>query len=179
MKILNTRFKGLKIIKQKKFGDKRGFLRVTYNKKKIKWDNLIFDYVTTSKKNALRGFHFQSKFSQAKFISVIKGKILDCVIDLRKKSKTFGKSFSIILTEKNCKSIYIPEGFAHGFMGMDKENCVVYANSNYRFKKNEIGILWNDKKLNIKWNIKKPIVSKKDKLNISLNEFLNKKLIKN
>ena len=104
MKIINTKFKGLKIIQQKKHKDSRGYLRETFRKKMIKWDELIFDYVTTSKKNILRGFHFQSKFPQAKFVSVLRGKILDCVIDLRKSSKTFGKTFTIVLSEKNCLS---------------------------------------------------------------------------
>ena len=101
MYVIDTKFEGLKIIQQKKNGDSRGNLRETFRKNIIKWDNLIFDYVTTSKNNVLRGFHFQSKFKQAKFVSVLKGKILDYVVDLRKKSRTFGKSFSIVLSEKN------------------------------------------------------------------------------
>ena len=91
MKVIDTKFKNLKVIQQKKHADGRGNLRETFIKKIIKWDNLVFDYATTSKKNVLRGFHFQSKYKQAKFVTVIKGKILDCVIDLRKNSKTFGK----------------------------------------------------------------------------------------
>ena len=94
MKIINTKIKGLKIIQQAKHGDIRGYLRETFRKKIIKWDQLIFDYSTTSKKNVLRGFHFQSKYKQAKFVSVLKGKILDCVIDLRKKSKTYDSIYS-------------------------------------------------------------------------------------
>ena len=149
-------------------------MRVTYNKKKIKWNNLIFDYVTTSKKNALRGFHFQSKFSQAKFISVIKGKILDCVIDLRKKSKTFGKSYCIILSENNCKALYVPQGFAHAYYSFDKENIIYYRLSNYYHPEYEDGIIWNDKTLKIKWPTKKPLLSKKDK---NLKTFSNFKKI--
>ena len=99
MKIINTKFKDLRIIAHKRHSDFRGSLRETYNKKIINWDKFIFDYATVSKKNVLRGFHFQSRFQQAKFVSVLKGKILDCVIDLRKKSKTFGKSFRIALSE--------------------------------------------------------------------------------
>ena len=106
MKVINTKFKDLKIISQRKNSDSRGILRETFKKEIIKWNNLIFDYVTTSKKNVLRGFHFQSKFQQAKFVSVLKGKVLDSVVDLRKSSKTFGKSFSIELSEKNCLSLY-------------------------------------------------------------------------
>ena len=89
MKVINTKFNGLKIISQKKNSDSRGNLRETFRKKIIKWDKLIFDYSTTSKKNVLRGFHFQTKFKQAKYVNVLRGKIFDCVVDLRKSSKTF------------------------------------------------------------------------------------------
>ena len=163
MKVTNTKFKGLKIIQQRKFKDPRGNLRETFIKKIIKWDDLIFDYATTSKKNVLRGFHFQWGFPQAKFVSVLKGKILDCIIDLRKNSKTFGRSFKIVLSDENCKSLYIPEGFAHSYYSMSKFNIIYYKLSNYYSPKNEDGILWNDKNLKIKWPFKKPIVSKKDK----------------
>ena len=163
MKIINTKIQGLKIIQQKKHGDSRGYLRETFRKKIIKWDQLIFDYSTFSKKNVLRGFHFQSKFMQAKFVSVLKGKILDYVIDLRKKSKTFGKSFSIVLSEKNCKSLYIPEGFAHAYYSFSNLNIIYYKLSNYYYPEYEDGILWNDETLKSKWPIKKPIVSPKDK----------------
>ena len=170
MKIINTKFKDLKIIQQKKHEDKRGSLRETFIKKIIKWDELIFDYTTTSKKNVLRGFHFQSKFKQVKFISVLKGKILDCVIDLRKHSKTFGKSFKIELSEKNCKSLYIPEGFAHAYYSFSDLNIIYYKLSNYYYPEYEDGLLWNDKFLRIKWPTKQPIVSTKDK---NLKTFLD------
>ena len=163
MRVFNTKFKGLKIIQQKKHGDSRGNLRETYIKKIIRWDNLIFDYATTSKKNVLRGFHFQSKFLQAKFVTVLKGKIADYVLDLRKKSKTFGKSFSIILSENNCKSLYIPEGFAHAYYSFANINIIYYKLSNYYHPKYEDGILWNDKSLKFKWPSKKLIISPKDK----------------
>ena len=88
MKVIDTKFKGLKIIQQKRIGDSRGSLRETFRKKIINWDNLIFDYATSSRKNVIRGFHFQSKFQQAKFVTVLKGEILDYVVDLRKNSKT-------------------------------------------------------------------------------------------
>ena len=163
MKVVNTKFKGLKIILQKKHGDSRGNLRETFRKKIVKWDQLIFDYATTSKKNVLRGFHFQSRFQQAKFVSVLKGKIIDCVIDLRKKSKTFGKSFKIELSDTNCKSLYIPEGFAHAYYSVSNLNIIYYKLSNYYYPKYEDGLLWNDKFLKIKWPNNKPIVSVKDK----------------
>ena len=163
MRVISTKFKGLKIIQQKKHGDDRGNLRETFRKKIIKWDKLIFDYATTSKTNVLRGFHFQTKYKQAKYVSVLKGRILDCVIDLRKKSKTFGKVFRIELSESNCKSLYIPEGFAHAYYSFSSLNIIYYKLSNYYHPKYENGILWNDKYLRVKWPAKKPIVSKKDK----------------
>ena len=173
MKIIKTKIKDLLIIKQKNNPDKRGSLRETFNKKILK-KNFVFEYCTTSKANALRGFHFQYKYQQAKFVSVLKGKILDYVIDLRKNSKTFGKHFSIKMSDKNGISIYIPEGFAHGFVGLKKENILSYHCNNYRSKNHEAGIIWNDKKLKIKWPVKKPILSTKDKYNISLKDFLRK-----
>ena len=132
--------------------------------------------MSKSKKNVLRGMHLQTKNQQEKFITVVKGKILDVVVDLRIKSKTFGKHFKILLSEKNCKSILIPKGFAHGFLALDKENVIVYGNSNYRSKKSELGIIWNDQDLNVKWPKKKFIISKKDKKNISLKKFITKRI---
>ena len=116
--------------------------------------------------------HFQKNFAQGKYLSVLKGEIFDVALDLRKKSKTFGKYFSINLSDKNGLSIFIPEGFAHGFVGLKKENIISYHCTNYRSKKNEVGILWNDKKIKIKWPIKNPIISNKDRLNISLSDYL-------
>ena len=174
MRVIDTKFKGLKIIQQNKHGDSRGNLRETYIKKIIKWDELIFDYATTSKKNVLRGFHFQTKFLQAKYVNVLKGKILDYVVDLRKKSKTFGKSFSIILSEKNSKALYIPEGFGHAYYSFSKLNVIYYKLSNYYHPEYEDGILWNDKSLKFRWPTKKPIIAKRDTKWKSFEEFKKK-----
>ena len=116
----------------------------------------------------------QTKNKQGKFVSVLKGSILDVVVDLRKNSKTFGKHYKIELTDKNGKSIFIPPGFAHGFLAKEKENIVHYYNTNYRSAKNEIGIIWNDNTLRIKWPIKNPILSKKDKRNLTFKQFHKK-----
>ena len=174
MKFTKTRFKGLIIYNGKNFKDKRGFFREIFKKKKIKKD-LPFLCLSYSKKNVLRGLHIQTKNSQGKFISVIKGKIFDVAVDMRKNSPTYGKYFSIILSSKNCKSLYIPPNFAHGFLSLDKENYVLYSNTKYRSKKYETGLKWNDKNLKIRWPIKKPILSLKDKKN---HEFKNFKLKK-
>ncbi len=127
-----------------------------------------------SKKNVIRGLHLQTQKSQGKFLSVIKGKIFDIALDLRKNSKTYGKYFSCILSEKNSNSIYIPPGFAHGFQALDKENYVIYNCTKYRNSKSEIAIKYDDKNLRIKWPLKRQIVSKKDKHAISLLEFEKK-----
>ena len=172
MKIKNTKFKGLKIIKGVNHYDKRGYFREVFINKIFKNKKFIFWCLSKSKKSVVRGLHLQKKNSQAKFVSVLKGKILDVVADLRPHSKTFGKYFKIELSEKNSKSLMIPKGFAHGFLGLGSENVVLYSNDNYRSKKDEVGISWNDKRLNINWGKKKIIISKKDKNNISLKEFL-------
>lgn len=171
MKIYKTKFKDLLIIKQVNNVDKRGALRETFDKRVLKVNNFIFEYCTLSKKNSLRGFHFQSKFQQAKYVNVLKGKILDCVIDLRKNSKTFGKIFKIILSDKNCLSLYIPEGFAHSYFSYEKINIVYYKLSNYYKPEFEDGINVLDKKLNIEWPKKKCLISKKDKALMSFKNF--------
>ena len=170
MKIIKTPIKGLIIITNKKFVDNRGYFREVLLEKIIK-KKFIFNVVSHSKKNVIRGLHFQEKKPQGKFISVIKGKIIDVVVDLRKNSKTYGKHFKIILSERNCTSVYIPGGFAHGFGGLEKENIVIYSCTSYRYKKGERGILWNDKVLRINWGIKKPILSSKDKKNINFKDY--------
>ena len=171
MKVTKTSFKDLIIIKNKSYKDKRGYFKELLRENEIrkKFPFLVMSY---SKKNVIRGLHMQQRKSQGKFVTVIKGKIFDVVIDLRKKSKTFGKKYSIILSDKNCKSLYVPEGFAHGFCALDKDNYVVYSCTNYRDKQSEIGIKFDDKKLNINWPTKSPILSKKDKENPSLIKFL-------
>tara|TARA_B100001758_G_scaffold243112_1_gene252397 strand:- start:667 stop:1191 length:525 start_codon:yes stop_codon:yes gene_type:complete len=171
--IKKTNFKGLLIIENKAFNDKRGYLKELLKEQKLK-KKFPFTVMSFSKKNVIRGLHLQKKNTQGKFISVLKGKIFDVVIDLRRKSKTYKKYFSIILSEKNSKSLYVPEGFAHGFCCLDKENYVIYSCTKYRNKKSEVGLKYNDKDLNINWPIKKPILSKKDKSNFSLKQYLKK-----
>ena len=170
MKVINTKIKGLKIIQQKNHKDTRGSLREIYRKKIINWDKLVFDFVTTSKKNVLRGFHFQWKCQQVKYVSVIKGKILDCVIDLRKSSKTFGKTFSIVLSEKNCLSLYIPEGFAHGYLVTSSESIVIYKCTDIYDPNDQFGIIWNDETIGVDWTYDSPILSEKDLMLPALND---------
>lgn len=175
MKLIKTKFKDLVIYQKNTYRDKRGYFRELYLQKNFR-DRFPFDVMSYSKKNVLRGLHLQQKNSQTKLITVLKGKIFDVSLDCRKKSKTFGKFFSIILSEKENKSLLIPKGFAHGFCSLTDDVVLHYKCSNYRHKKSEIGILWNDKNIGIKWPIKQPIISKKDKKNLSFEDF--KRLLK-
>ena len=165
-----TKLKGLIILKDKIYKDNRGNLREAFNKKHIK-KNLCLSIVSISKKNVLRGLHLQTRKSQDKLISVLKGRILDVVVDLRKNSKTFGKHFAIKMSQKSDFSLYIPKGFAHGFICLSKSCVVYYKCTNYRDEKSEVTIKWNDKDLKIKWPINKPILSKKDKNGIPFSEY--------
>ena len=169
--IQKTKFKDLFLIKNTAHKDQRGYFKelIRENKLKKKFPFLVMSY---SKKNVVRGLHIQTKKPQGKFVTVMKGKIFDVALDLRKKSKTFGKIYSCVLSEKNSNSIFIPPGFAHGFQSLDRETYVVYSCTKYRDKKSEITIDLNDKNLKIKWPSKIKILSKKDKKGIS---FLNYK----
>ena len=124
-----------------------------------------------SKKNVLRGLHLQLNKPQGKFVTVMKGRIFDVAVDLRRGSINFGKYYANFLSEKNSKSVYIPPGFAHGFLALEENNYVIYSCTEYRHKKSEIGIRYDDKQLNIKWPKKKFIISFKDRNNISFDTF--------
>ena len=173
--IIKTKFKDLLVFKNKSFKDKRGYFKELIKERVIK-KKLPFTVMSYSKKNVIRGLHIQIKKPQGKLISVLKGKIYDVALDLRKNSRTFGKVFSCIISEKNSKSIYIPPGFAHGFCGLEKENYIIYSCSQYRSAASERAIKYNDKKLRIKWPTKKPLVSKKDMNAMEFFEFKKKYL---
>ncbi|MDA9105190.1 dTDP-4-dehydrorhamnose 3,5-epimerase [Candidatus Pelagibacter sp.] len=164
MKLIKTKINDLLILKSQLYKDKRGFLKETYRKDVLN-RNFPFDLISRSKMNVLRGLHFQNKYSQAKLITVTDGKILDVAVDLRKKSVTFGKYFSIVLKYDSDLSLFIPENFAHGFICLSKSCTINYKLSNYRNPKYEKTLAWNDPSVNINWPIKKPILSDKDKTN--------------
>ena len=170
MKIVKTKIPDLVILKSHVFKDKRGFLKETF-KKKILNENFIFDIMSYSKRGVLRGLHIQTKKPQAKLITVTSGKILDVAVDLRKKSKTFGKYFSVEISEKSDFSFYIPKGFAHGFLCLSKHCTVNYKCTNYRDQLSETTLRWDDKHLKIKWPLKKPLLSIKDRNGKNLDYF--------
>ncbi|MDC0396457.1 dTDP-4-dehydrorhamnose 3,5-epimerase, partial [Candidatus Pelagibacter sp.] len=133
-----------------------------------------FDMMSFSKKNVIRGLHMQLKNPQGKLLTVVSGKLFDVALDCRKKSKTYGKYFSTILSDNDNTSLYVPEGFAHGFCSLEDNTILHYKCTNYRNAKSEVGIMWNDPELKIRWPKKKFIISSKDKKNLSFTEFKKK-----
>ncbi len=171
MILIKTKIKnGPKLLKSNIYKDNRGFLRETFSEKTLK-KKFPFDIMSYSRKNVLRGMHIQLKKPQAKLITVTYGKIFDVAVDLRKKSKTFGKYVSQIISQKDDFSFYIPEGFAHGFLCLSSECTVNYKCSTYRNADSERTLQWNDQNVSIKWPIKYPILSIKDKNGLDLNYF--------
>ncbi len=166
IKFNNTKIKNLKIVSIKNINDKRGFFGRLFckkifgkNFKNISQINRSF----TKKKFTIRGMHYQvPPFPEDKIILCTKGKVFDVAIDLRKKSKTFGKWHSVILSNKNNKMFLIPKGFAHGFMSLEKNTEIIYFVSEFYNPKKEKGILYNDPFFSIKWPAKPTLVSKKD-----------------
>ena len=170
-----TKIKDLEIIHYNKFKDFRGFFSRLYcaqNFKKRFSKIVQINFSFSKDKFTLRGMHFQNHpNSEDKVVKCIKGKIFDVAVDLRKNSKFFGKYVSIHMSDKDDYSFFIPKGFGHGFLCLSN-NCIVnYKCSNYRNSKYEKTILWNDPNINIKWPCKKPILSKKDKEGLSLEDF--------
>jgi dTDP-4-dehydrorhamnose 3,5-epimerase len=160
MKVINYKYiPDVKIIQNEKYEDNRGFFIEKYN------SNFEFqtiqDNFSFSKKNVLRGLHFQNKFPQAKIITCVKGKILDVFVDLRKNSKTY-MNYGKFLLDGIEKSIFIPEGFAHGYLALEEENIVYYKVDNYYKPEYESGIHWKDKEINIDWELEKYGISEKD-----------------
>lgn len=171
MIIKKTKIPGPLLIKTKIYSDKRGFLKETFKNNLLKKELFPFDVMSYSKKNVLRGLHIQTSNSQAKIITVTHGKIFDVVVDLRPKSKNFGKYISLIISKKSDFSFYIPSGFAHGFLCLSKDCTINYKCSNYRDQKSEKTLIWNDKNLKINWPTKRPILSKKDTKGFDLSFF--------
>jgi len=171
MILIKTKIKnGPKLLKSNIYKDNRGFLRETFSEKTLK-KKFPFDIMSYSKKNVLRGMHIQLKNPQAKLITVTYGKIFDVAVDLRKRSKTFGKYVSQIISQKDDFSFYIPEGFAHGFLCLSSECTVNYKCSAYRNADSERTLKWDDQNVSIKWPVKNPILSIKDQNGLNLNHF--------
>tara|TARA_Y100000992_G_C21236405_1_gene478331 strand:- start:204 stop:716 length:513 start_codon:yes stop_codon:yes gene_type:complete len=157
-----------KVLNTKVNFDKRGYLIETFKRKKINSD-FKYSILVSSKKNVFRGLHFQKKKQQEKLLIVLKGSIIDYCVDLRKKSRTFTKIYKFRLKKNSI--LYIPKGFAHGYLCLENENKLVYLLSNYRLKKYEKVLDFNDKKIDLRINNKKIITSIRDRHGMSLDKF--------
>ncbi|TVZ56200.1 dTDP-4-dehydrorhamnose 3,5-epimerase [Lutibacter sp. Hel_I_33_5] len=180
MKVKETYLNSCFVIEPKLFFDTRGYFYESFNKlnfEELLGINVKFvqDNEAFSNKGVLRGLHFQTgKYAQAKLVRVIKGKVLDVVVDLRKNSKTFAKTFSCILSEENKKQLFIPKGFAHGYLVLEDNTIFSYKCDCYYNKDFESGIRYNDKQLNINWILKEEeiIISNKDKKLLNFDEYI-------
>lgn len=167
MEVIETELKGLFVLKPKVFEDERGYFFESYSKKLFNEAGLDIDFVqdnqSLSQKGVLRGLHFQNPpHAQGKLVRVISGSVLDVVVDIRKDSKTYGKWYGLELTEKNKWMMYVPPGFAHGFLTLENNTVFSYKCTNFYNKASEDCLLWNDKDININWNFDKPLLSAKD-----------------
>lgn len=177
MEFSKTEIEGLVVITPNVFKDDRGYFFESYNKSVFQEQgitaNFVQDNQSMSQQGVLRGLHFQKPpYSQAKLVSVIKGSVLDVVVDIRGGSPTYGKYFSIVLSEENKKMLFVPEGFAHGFLTLESDTIFSYKCSNFYNKQSEDAILWNDSDLAINWDINNPVLSNKDKIAKSFNDFI-------
>lgn len=176
MEFISTPIPDLYIIQPKVFEDERGYFFESYNKTEFEKHGIDADFVqdnqSLSQKGVLRGLHFQNPpFAQGKLVRAIKGSIFDVAVDLRKASPTYGQHFDIELTEKNKTMLWIPKGFAHGFMTLEDNTIFSYKCSNVYNKASEGSIIWNDPTLSIKWGTNTPLLSEKDKTGPFFKDF--------
>jgi dTDP-4-dehydrorhamnose 3,5-epimerase len=176
MKILATPFEGLYVIEPQVWGDARGHFFESYSEAAFKAAGLPTDFVqdnqSLSAKGILRGLHFQAPpFAQGKLVRVITGAVLDVVVDIRKSSPTYGQHFKIELSADNKKMLWVPPGFAHGFVTLEDQTIFVYKVTGLYHKESEGGLLWNDPQLGIDWGVADPLLSDKDKLQPSWAAF--------
>ncbi len=156
---IETGIDNLVIVEPTIFGDERGFFMESYSKRDFEEMGLSMEFVqdnhSKSKKGVLRGLHFQSKLAQGKLVRVVAGSVLDVAVDLRRKSPTFGQVRTVLLTAENKRLFYVPEGFAHGFVTLEDNTEFQYKCTNYYAPEYDSGIIWNDKDLNIDWQLEK------------------------
>ncbi|UCE94654.1 MAG: dTDP-4-dehydrorhamnose 3,5-epimerase [Flavobacteriaceae bacterium] len=168
MIIEQTNIQDLLIITPNVYSDERGYFMESFNQKKTEVlikEKFVQDNESVSKKGVLRGLHLQlPPFAQAKLVRVIQGSILDVAVDLRKDSSTFGQHYKHVLSGENKKQIFVPRGFAHGFLSLEDNTILNYKCSQYYHSKSEVSLLWNDPDFNIDWGIVDPILAEKDHL---------------
>ena len=171
MPFIETGLHGLKIFEPRVFADSRGYFFEVFNEQSFREAGIDVHFVqdneSKSQRGVLRGLHYQiNPMSQAKLVRVVEGEVLDVVLDIRKGSPTFGKSFSLLLTGENKKQLFIPRGFAHGFSVLSETVIFQYKCDNFYSKESEAGIMFNDPALNIDWgfDLSEAIISDKDKV---------------
>lgn len=176
-KFIGTGIKGLYVIEPTVFGDNRGYFMETYNLNEFKEAGLNMNFVqdnqSKSKKGVLRGLHFQKRYPQGKLVMVISGEVFDVAVDLRKDSPTYKKWYGVVLSSENKKLLYVPEGFAHGFLVLSDEAEFTYKCTEFYHPEDEGGIVWNDPEIGIEWpvsDINQIFLSDKDKALKTLKE---------
>jgi dTDP-4-dehydrorhamnose 3,5-epimerase len=171
--------KGVVMFTPKIFKDDRGLFFESFNQELFneaiqKSISFVQDNISVSKKNVVRGLHFQKPpHAQGKLVRVIKGRVIDVAVDIRKDSSTFGKHIAVELSGENHKMLWVPEGFAHGFVALEDDTIFSYKCTNLYNSQSEDAILWNDKDLDIDWTVNSPILSEKDKISQSFNTFVS------
>lgn len=178
--VTRTPLPGVLLVKPQHFIDSRGFFVESYNKKDFQDAGIIDEFVqdnhSKSQKGVLRGLHFQYPHAQGKLVRVLKGSVFDAVIDIRVGSPSYGLIFTITLDENNPAMLYIPAGFAHGFLALKDDTEIIYKVTDYYYPPGDAGIIWNDPDLNIPWplneiNMREPVLSEKDTKHPKLSEF--------
>lgn len=174
MIVKNTSLDGVKIITPTVFEDERGYFFESYKAPIFKNNDLPINFVqdneVKSTKGVLRGLHYQFNRPQGKLVRVVSGSILDVAVDIRKGSPTFGQSEIVHLTAENNKMLYIPEGFAHGYLVTSSESIVVYKCTDIYDPNDQFGIIWNDETIGVDWTYDSPILSEKDLMLPALND---------
>ena len=179
MKIESTHIEGLLVITPTIFKDDRGYFFESFNKKLFEEQtkssvDFTQDNQSKSEKNVLRGLHFQNPpFDQGKLVRVIAGSVLDIAVDIRKKSATYGEHFKIILDTQKHQMLWVPSGFAHGFVSLEDDTIFSYKCTNYYHKDSEGCILYNDSEIGINWEVQNPILSAKDKVGENFSTFVS------
>ena len=172
---------GVILVKPRILGDNRGFFMESYKKSEFVQNGIDCEFVqdnhSKSTKGVLRGLHYQiNPKAQAKLVRCIKGKIYDVAVDIRPESKTFGKWVKVELSDENNYMLFIPEGFAHGFVVLSDEAELIYKTDNEYSAELDRGVLWCDKDINVDWGVENPILSEKDKIQPKLAE-INKEVL--
>jgi len=182
LKFHETRIQGLVIVEPRVFGDQRGFFKETFSERHFKDAGLevkfVQDNVSRSSRGVLRGLHFQAPHTQGKLVSVLQGEVFDVAVDLRAGSKTFGKWEGVQLSAENHLQLYIPEGFAHGFLTLSETALFCYKCTDFYHPEAEHTLIWNDPEVGVEWpDMAELLISKKDQGGVPLSD-LNLDLLK-